>query len=240
VPGYDDPRYLQQVIEAQDRRIRRLEDQIKQTPRYGVSPAPPIAVLWNENLQNPQITISDGSARARFAVGNLSAYTGPNGVASPALFGYRSLDATGNVIGDSAGLSQIMAELGHVEATGGPVNFTSTTPALVSIGGVGATITFTLTRQVRVLALASILGFAVGDVGLVDIFVDGVNKCPTKGPHIAFGPGVNGVTTAVSYYSESLATGSHTIQLRGYVQTSGGTQTLSVDTHDLICWQLGA
>jgi hypothetical protein len=53
----------------------------------------------------------------RASMGDLDAYTGPNGVASPAQSGFRAIDQSGNAIFDSLGLIAVMKQVSTV--TGG-------------------------------------------------------------------------------------------------------------------------
>lgn len=93
------------------------------------------------------ISVYDGSlAVPRVKAGNLPAYTDPNGVASPAEFGIRALDANGNIIFDPVGLAQVMNLIASAYALGGS---TVTGPATeVAVGNLA---NFTLARQQHVL-----------------------------------------------------------------------------------------
>ena len=247
--GFDDPRYLQQVITDLQQKVKKLE--AASIPflahQRGAIPGAMRAVqvgdpnqksaMWVNLMGNlpgqaPYQAITDAAGVVRAELGNLAA----NGI-SPAQFGFRANNAAGTPIFDSLGLIAVMSELGHKNSAT-PSTYTTTTPTLVQAGGTTASITFTLARQARVLALYSILGFSATLVGLVDTFVDGVNKSSAGWPDVGFGANTP-LTTGVSYYSEALAVGSHTIELRGYLQgTPPGT--LTVSTFDLIVWLLGA
>src|SRR5258708_781847 len=52
----------------------------------------------------------------RAAMGNLDAYTGPDGVVSPAQAGFRAINQDGNAIFDSMGLIDTMRSLGFAAA----------------------------------------------------------------------------------------------------------------------------
>lgn len=95
----------------------------------------------------PMFILNDGT-RARVQVGNLAAYTDPTGVASPAGYGVRVLDASGNIIFDSVGISSVGTPAG-VAAQAPGQNFSNTPYAATP--GTAINFIFTLTRQVRVL-----------------------------------------------------------------------------------------
>lgn len=172
------------------------------------------------------LQIKDGNGVTRVELGNLPV----NGVSS-AQFGLRVNDASGNPIFDSLGLISVMQQLGHVDNTTTYTNSTAT-PTVIS----GTAITFSLSRQVRVLAMASCFGSSASQTGTVTFFVDGVDQGGTFA-NMAWGGGAGG-STATIYLSNPLAAGSHTIDLRGRMLATPGT--LSLQTFDHIVWQLGS
>ena len=59
----------------------------------------------------PRISVTDLAGITRAEMGNLASYTGPNGLNSPAMYGFRANDATGNAIFDSLGLIAVLSFL---------------------------------------------------------------------------------------------------------------------------------
>ena len=54
----------------------------------------------------PILVVNDGTYQ-RVQSGHLAAYTDPNGITSPATYGLRVLDALGNLLFDSIGISAV-------------------------------------------------------------------------------------------------------------------------------------
>lgn len=98
----------------------------------------------------PEITANDPSGFARAQIGNLPNYTDPNGLNSPAQWGFRALDPNGNNIFDSLGLMAVMKSLGLSAVFVNTGGLTST--AWVAMPG-SVTFGFTITRQVNVVFL---------------------------------------------------------------------------------------
>lgn len=109
----------------------------------------------------PMISANDGTY-LRAQMGNLANYVGPNGVTSPAQYGFRAVDQTGNAIFDSLGLIAVMKNIGLASYS----NTSSTNTAYTDISPIltGST-SFTLTRQTNVLAIAMLYGITAGAVG---------------------------------------------------------------------------
>lgn len=188
------------------------------------------ATLWSLNQQ--EFAAIDGNGVTRAEMGNLNA----NGI-SPAQWGFRANDAGGVPIFDSLGLISVMQSLGSASNPGGNPTFTTTTPTLIP----SVTVTFSLTRALRVLAFAFVTGTSSGQTGIVDLFLDGVDQgSPTGGSALnEMQWGFNGPTVSSSTaFSGLLAAGSHTIQLRAYVSTTPGTFT--VQYASLLVFQLGS
>jgi hypothetical protein len=99
----------------------------------------------------PIQTETDAAGIQRVQVGNLAAYTDPKGVFSPSGPGERVLDASGVILQDSIGISQaasqpfatiVLPTFGYVGATNANVTM--------------ATMSFTLTRQTKILFLCGL------------------------------------------------------------------------------------
>lgn len=225
MPGYDDPRFLQQKIEKLERdlaELRRATLPFAVTQR-GAIPGAMRAVSINDprqpgsmwaNYQNtgpgsgPYSAVTDPNNVVRAEWGNLAA----NGV-SPAQYGFRANDATGAPIFDSQGLIAVLVHLGFGISTGGTT--TSATPAVLT----GTPVTFSLARQSRVFYVIRAVGVSNVTYGFVDPYIDGVNQYSGA---LAFGAGTQAVTSSWSL-SSLLSAGSHTLDLRYYLGTTPGS-----------------
>ncbi len=113
---------------------------------------------------NGQTTVQDGNQVARVSIGNLPAYTDSNSVTSPAEFGVRTLDPSGNIIFDSIGITQVMKRIGYGDMT-------QNAPAINGNGitwfdiSMGTACTYTVTRKVTVLYLGYISANTAGASG---------------------------------------------------------------------------
>src|SRR5262249_21391806 len=148
--GYDDPRFLQQVIEKLQKDVEHLKkstipviaQQRGPTPgwinagQFGPGPSMKSAMhMHNDGNQvgvAPRQTVTDASGVVRVELGNLAA----NGV-SPAQYGFRANDATGSPLFDSLGVVGIPKLLGSKSSTTspaivGPAPTTSLTCSIVT------------------------------------------------------------------------------------------------------------
>ena len=248
--GYDDPRFLQQKIEKLEKDLKDLK--AVSLPflvhQRGAVPGFMRAVQLNDvgskssmwlNLSGsqpgkaPYQAVTDASGVIRVEIGNLDV----NGI-SPAQLGFRANDAAGAPIFDSLGLIAVMTQLANAFA-GSTFNVTSSTPTLIT----GATITFSLSRQISVLIAygASMSVPATGDGGVdtVDLFIDSVNKSAAgNGPalELQFAVTSNGSATSSGVYSLALASGSHTVELRA---ARNGTNTPTVLQAGVAAYNMG-
>jgi hypothetical protein len=95
----------------------------------------------------------------RASMGYLDAYTGPDGVTSPAQVGFRAIDDQGNAIFDSLGLIAVMKSLGRTHVS--PVTTSGSAYADVP----GTPVIFSLKRQSNVLVITSFYGKTTGATG---------------------------------------------------------------------------
>ena len=246
---YDDPRFLQTVIEKLQRDVATLKKdtlpllsyQRGPTPGWQnagqLGPGPSMKAAMHLHLDGnivgvaPRQTVTDANGTVRAELGNLAA----NGT-SAAQYGFRANDAGGNPIFDSLGLIAVMNQLGRGDNTG-LTTYTTTTPTLIA----STAVTFSLARAIRVLALLAILGNSAQQTGKVDLFVDGTDVATpaSNGASALAWFGFGGPTvTSANFYSATLAAGSHTLDLRGYVTATPGTLTVTGAT--LIVYGLGS
>lgn len=175
------------------------------------------------------IQVLDPNRQPRVQIGNLQSL----GV-SPAQWGFRAIDAGNNPIFDSQGLIAVMQQLGQVH--GGPATVTavSGSDVVLTDGTNPASVTFTLARQARVLLIAMMRSQATTGSGTVLVFIDGTwdglsSYCQWD-PSTLF-------SQETAFWSQSLASGSHTLTLRGSVVSSGAT--LTVNSWDMWVFLLG-
>lgn len=183
---------------------------------------------------NAIFRINDGTRdRVAFAV-SLPAYTDPNGVTSPAGAIGRLVDSNGNLLWDSSGISQTMADVASAAAAGtGSTNTGTGSYQTVS----GTSVSFTLTRKTKVLILATMMFIdnLVGDTGYTltgSIMVDGSPVGP-----VIYNLG-NASSSLMSYAVVTLASGTHTAAL-AVNQTSGKQWVVGSGTAYLDVFQLG-
>lgn len=239
---YDDPRFLQSKIEGLEKQIEALR---KATLGFaanqkGVLPGAMRAVSLNDRGQNstmfmdfrnlgaglgPYAAVTDTAGTIRAEWGNLAA----NGI-SPAQFGFRASNAAGVPIFDSLGLIAVMSQLGETNVFG-PIAITSTTPSLIS----GTAITFSLSRSARILITTSIAAnCANANSGSVDVFLDGAVDALVGSSVVQWT--TTTTSTGSVTFSETLAAGSHTYDLRGHVIAGNTLTVLSALT---FVWLLG-
>src|SRR5215475_13461240 len=227
-----DERHLREVLDDLQRRTTKIESNTVPfgTNQRGALPGYMRAVQINDAAQkstmwikldgnqpgiSPYQAVTDSAGTIRVELGNLAA----NGV-SAAHYGWRVNDASGVPIADAIGLSQVMKQLGRGDNSAGQ-NFTTTTPTVFS----SVTVTFSLVRAVRVLTLCQAAAFDAQQTGEMDVFVDGVNTVtPGNNTSGSMQWGITGPTvTSMTFYSATLAAGSHTIDLRGFVNATPAT-----------------
>ena len=132
-----------------EKRLLDIEHQLSLSVKYGPVPGRAAQEIFGQTIRAAQIysldTVGTAPPVPRTQVGYLAAYTDPSGISSPVGDGVRVLDASGNIIFDSIGISGVGASLGvSSQAPGQTISNTAyavTTPAIK--------ITFTLARQIR-------------------------------------------------------------------------------------------
>jgi hypothetical protein len=186
-----------------------------------------------KTLANKLFAVTDG-IYDRASMGNLDEHTGPNGVVSPAQYGFRAIDDQGNAIFDSLGLIAVMKLLGSPVIN--LVGDTRTGTGLFQTAA-NSTVPFQLTRKTTVLCLGAVnfLGTAAsGPSGT--ILVDGTQN-DQNGPTV-YGPGTPpGVLGFTLFSVVNLAAGAHTFSL-GIAIAAG--QVWVADTYYLYAFSLGA
>jgi len=163
-------------------------------------------------------------------IGALSAYTDPNGVASPAETGIRLVDKTsGALIFDTVGIaSGIMASLGVVNT--GYINQLFTGP-VTDAAITGASITFPVPRQLHVLTFYRVVADSSGNFAYVQGGMDG-----------AYDSNDAVVLNGLSYANATLmrldylSAGSHTASMVASVDSG---QTATVVLCQIKVFQLG-
>lgn len=167
-----------------------------------------------KTIANKLYAVTDG-IYDRASMGNLDAYTGPNGVTSPAQYGFRAIDQNGNAIFDSMGLISVMTFLGT--AGNGDTGYTVTSTADVMT--TGTDITFSLTRPGIVFATVNMTGKTSGAGGTYaygSVYLDGAQDFLFA----LFDKNNTGYVKASASSILSLArlsAGSHTVDLRLHV-----------------------
>jgi len=191
-----------------------------------------IAALWDlviaiktAPLLN-NAAVSDLAGVPRVEIGNLPA----RGI-SPAHYGIRVNDASGNPIFDSQGIMQPVSLLG-TGADASPSTITAATFTVIP----GMSATFSLSRPAFIFFEAIVNGKTAGGAGsysFCDLFVDGVDT---------YSPGLfdklNGYTqvTDAHFTEAQYAAGSHTIDVR--IKCDAG-QTWTNYTSSLYCYLIG-
>lgn len=229
-------RALETRLEQAERALRLLPQQrgplpgwlragvLEASTIYAAKLAPPLGTTGPQGSldlsgatpgQSPLLDINDGT-RDRVQIGNLAAYTDPNGIASPAMYGGRAVDPNGFLIWDTIGNSQVMSILGTPVKNASQMGVTGNGSwQTVS----GTTVSFTLNRNVSVLALGAmtVVDPTVGDTGFnleASVLVDGAQS-NNLGP--VFAPGTASFPcTPWAFFTN---TGAHTVAL-GVNQTN--------------------
>jgi hypothetical protein len=190
-----------------------------------------------KTLAGKLFAINDGNFD-RAAMGNLDDYTGPNGVDSPAQYGFRAIDGQGNAIFDSMGLIAVMTQPGGSTHVGVQSPISSLTYVLIP----GTPVSFMLKRQTTIFAMGTVTGAAslagAGHYAYATIFVDGAKPSIANEPRFAnaSGQSLNGLTLA----SVVLGAGTHIVDLRGLTDSAAGGQVFNIDSADLYVFQLGS
>jgi hypothetical protein len=201
--------------------------------------------------QSPLLRISDGT-RDRIQIGNLASYTDPAGVVSPAMYGGRAVDATGLLVWDTVGHSQVMKVLA-TSNTGG--SFAAST--LVGVAGPPFGITgtggevqitsagFSLSRMttVKIEGLASAAGWTTSGIipliAPIYIRVDGqANSVPGTVFHSLTVGSTTAPTSCTPYQLLTLPAGSYTARL--WWNSPSANERLDVYGYNLTVFQLGS
>jgi hypothetical protein len=248
MPGYDDPRYLQQVItklQADVKKLQRdtlplLSYQRGPTPGWlaagQVGPGTSMKAAMHLNMDGNQVgvaprqTVTDANGIVRFEIGNLAA----NGV-SPAHYGWRVNDASGNPVADTFG--PIAQKTGQIIAHGsGSGTFTNTTPSAVGTQSVvvGSN---PPNRAVNLLALFFFVGKVSAGTGDGTVLFDPGGAGSPTGSALQGQP--TGNTTGAAYeWLTGVAPATYTMQLKVGVSSAGTTYI--AQALDFIVIQLGS
>lgn len=176
-------------------------------------------------ITNKLMAANDGTFD-RAAMGNLDAYTDPTGRISPAHYGFRALDAVGNLIFDSNGVAsnQILRFVGIVYPS-------DTTVVTTSRDIVGASVPFSVPNRSLLLAFYGVAGSQTVTAGVTGMLVDGATPLAPDGSVTGFNMSgllwdVSGVSTnGLGMLISSVQPGSHTVNVYGN-SAGGGTLTL--------------
>lgn len=161
-------------------------------------------------IANQIFQVSDPTGQVRLQIGNLAA----NGI-SPAQWGFRANDASGNPIFDSLGLIAVMQLPGASFVSTFSIGAGVTSFTLVT----GSATTFSVNRNTRILALISAYFSTVGgQPGHMSMFLDGADE----GGSATIVATVNSGSTLSGFWSGIVNQGSHTFDLR-VLQIAGGT-----------------
>lgn len=128
------------------------------TGQIGTKPWMALDLIQSAAGKGPAVTVNDGTYN-RAQMGNLADYVGPNGIDSPAQYGFRAVDASGNTIFDSLGLTavaKVVASQIHAFGTG------QTITGVAGPGGLGGggeqtvdTVTFSVANRNTTYMLAA-------------------------------------------------------------------------------------
>jgi len=254
VPNFDDPRYLQQVIQKLQKDVAALKKatlpflvhQKGALPGYmravGLNDPNQKGAMWSNysNLgpgQGPYSAVTDTTGVIRAEWGNLAA----NG-ASPAQFGFRANDANHVPIFDSLGLISVMQSLGREQF--GPSQTIGGGGGGTNVAITNSSLAFSLPRAEHVFALAMVLATISNGtgttLGTVLFGVDGTGDGSNGTTMQWLGkPDTNPNYVAVTgFYFNSLAAGSHTINLLASLNPT--TDSFFIDQYDIVAFQLGS
>jgi hypothetical protein len=187
-------------------------------------------------LNDQQQVMTGSLSSGGFQVGNLAAF----GI-SPAQVGARLIDGSGNLIADTQGLTAVNQRLGR-EQFGPSLTIGGGNPA-TGVTITNSSLSFTLSRQARVLAhvmvLATISNGTTGTLGTVLFALDGTADGSNGTTMQWLGkPAANPIYISVTgVYDNALAAGSHTISLQGSVSPT--TDSFFIDQFDIVIYQYG-
>jgi hypothetical protein len=229
--GYDDPRYLQQVIDDLKKRLDYLERStlplaVHQRgpipgwlyagqigPGAGTKSAMHLHLDGNQPGIAPRATVTDANGTVRVEYGNLAA----NGV-SPAQFGFRANDANSNPIFDSLGLISVMTVL--AQQTSGVITQSITGPVTAATVN-SSSVTFSIPRTLKVMTFYScIFGNAGGTAfSYANARMDGSDAGNNNHHFMVSGSGTSTYTMGFHVRIDSLGAGSHTADITADVDS---------------------
>lgn len=167
------------------------------------------------------LQVVDQSLVTRAQFGNLPAYTDPHGIFSPAEYGIRVMDASGNLIFDPQGLVGVVHLIAANVSGGG----TYTGP--FTNGLLPTTTTFTLSRRSHLMTFYRASGWQVSNTGANLSAVNGIIDGAVTTTGIANLGIVNNVYQQGSWLAtDTLDAGTHTYQLALTVP-SGASVTIT-------------
>jgi hypothetical protein len=185
------------------------------------------------NSSGGRLSVFDLIPRLRVDIGNLPQYTDPTGVISLAEYGLRSMDASGNLIFDSAGLVGVGKILASAQAGSSVVNGTGGTHVAIP----STTINYTLVRQTTVLFLCPCAAYtSAGGPHDVNLRHDSLTNSFTDCWFTATTPNT---TNGCIVDLQVLAAGTH----EGHLQVffgGAGAQSISITQASVLAIQLGA
>lgn len=247
MPGWDDPRYVEQQFKALQKKVDELER--KALPfalqQKGALPGSMRAVSVND--QGAKASMWMNFSNIGPGSGPYSAVTDTNGNIlaewgflaalglSPQQYGFRTRDTNGNPTFDTA-LGLIKGPV-PVASNFVSASFTtsSTTPVLITSSGV----TITPTNQVRVLVLYGGSVSYSGQTAFIDLFLDGSSKSAGgNGPalQLQYPTVTSGSVTSMGFLTTTLSATSHTIDLRA---SQNGVNSLTVLQCAIVVLQVG-
>jgi hypothetical protein len=194
------------------------------TPLPSGQPSMTLDLIRSGAGLGPILNVNDG-AYNRASMGNLASYTGPNGIVSPAQYGFRAVDASGNAIFDSLGLIAVMSQIGSNSQPSGPLTGVPGPPTGISgTGGEVTLATMTLTipagrnRNVYLVAMGSnfVSCTAVhATAHPINFQIDGTDDATAYGFTPVYASAVEVQRTASCAFSliHSFAPGAHTVKM---------------------------
>lgn len=209
-----------------EERVAKLEQQIRGGLNLGPQQKGPLPgwfraahIEGNQMLINmtdskvgisPRISVTDTTGTTRAELGNLASYTGPNGTVSPAQYGFRASDQSGNPIFDSLGLISTMSQITVVRDVNPDTIGPGASPTIVP----GVTATYVATRQptstLVIVTSTALTSGGVGNYSSGAIYIDG-SPVGTFSLWDRLNPGY---TCTVLMSHSTLTPGSHTWDYR--------------------------
>lgn len=257
MPGFDDPRYVQDVVTKLQKQVNDLEKKVVPFSANARGPIPnwitaaqigpgPLAqsamhlhMDGNRAGVAPRGTVTDGTARVRFEWGNLAAYTDPNGVVSPANFQQRTIAADGTLISDSVGNPNlIQLPVNIIDNSGGTVASGSTGEHTIKSGS------FTLARKLPVFVIGLLNAYVSDTGGILALAAnsyvkgDGSTAGPAGEVPIYINSGAGNPGSVTSFQALTLTPGTYTPQL--IWASLNNVQTLHWQSASLVVIQLGS